>query len=168
MLDPHAVAKIRTLQLLDEVEGLLCAMRATRCAGVSAADLELVARLKHRLCWCSESHSRRRSEALLWWILKHAAELLIRVAETTFYKLGAKCQSRWRIQHDLGYCREAATCGGRLQPEGVRRAPRRVSILSVPDRKRSSRTDNPPRSPDGGRARATIGDPLRRRTQPTV
>lgn len=121
MPDPHAVAKIRARQLLEELEFLLRAMRATN-AGVSEADLELVARLKHRLCWCSESYSRRRSVALLSWILKRAAELLIRVVETALYKRGVPQRARWRIWYDTGLRCEAPAGSSGFLPEGVRRA----------------------------------------------
>src|SRR5918996_3021875 len=122
MPDPHAVAKVRARQLLEQLESLLRAMHATG-AGVSRADIELVARLTHRLSWCSHSYSRRRSIALLAWILRQVGELLIRVVETTSCKQCASTQVRWRIDHDVWRGRQAIAGRGRDLAKGFRGAP---------------------------------------------
>lgn len=78
MCDPHALAKIEMRDALRCLEQILVAMAATN-TGLSSAGLHQVARLKRRLEWCDECYSRRRSQLLLMWIAKVAAELVIQV-----------------------------------------------------------------------------------------
>jgi len=96
VFDPHAVARIRARALLDELEQLLLAMRATN-TGVSASDIAVVRTLKRRLGWCEGCYYRYRSVAMLLWVLKKVAELVIRVVETSICKVSARMVAHWGI-----------------------------------------------------------------------
>jgi hypothetical protein len=82
-LDPHARAKIEMREAIESLERVLLSTRSTN-PKLSEAGLVQLARLKHRLRWCDESHSRRRSQLLLMWVAKLVAEVAIRVLGASF------------------------------------------------------------------------------------
>jgi hypothetical protein len=118
-LDPHAVAKIETRMMLDSLEQLLVDL-ANSNANASAAGLAELAVLRHRLSWCNECYSRHRSQLLLSWIQKRAADLVLRVIEASFYQQSASVFMRWSIGNAWSYNPIPANGGGLLS-EGVRR-----------------------------------------------
>ena len=89
MCDPHALAKIEMREALRCLEQILIAIAATN-TGLSSAGLYQVARLRRRLEWCDLCYSRRRSQLLLMWIAKAAAELILQVMRPpVWYQLAA-------------------------------------------------------------------------------
>jgi hypothetical protein len=119
-MDPHAVAKVRARALLTEMEQLLLGMQA-RNAGVSSVHLTVLCVLQQRLGWCDESYSRRRSVQLLWWVLKRAAELLIRVIEASLCLPSARHIAHRRI-HDTWYRHQTPAFCGWMVATGLRSA----------------------------------------------
>jgi len=119
-LDPHAVAKIETKMALAQLELILVDLAHSN-ATASAAGLQELAVLKHRLHWCDECYSRHRSQLLLDWILKRAAELVLRLIEASFYQHSAASSLRWGINDARQHSKKFANRGG-LESERVRRA----------------------------------------------
>ncbi len=80
-MDPHCWAKIRTRESLDSLEQFARSIDATN-AGISTKAMLLeIAKLKHRLEWCDSSYSRDRSVKLWMWVVRCAAEVMIRLME---------------------------------------------------------------------------------------
>ncbi|SRR6266487_3731957 len=130
-VDPHALAKIRTRQLLQDIEQLLTRIAASN-AEVSEAGLFELARLRRRLSWCDECYSRHRSRQILNWILKIAAELVLRVIEASycFQPAGNATQCSY---DDYWWCNQDPQTVRWLLPEGVRQRARHFAVLSVAD-----------------------------------
>jgi hypothetical protein len=118
-LDPHAVAILQVREALENIECYLHRLAADN-TDVSAAVSRLAV-LKHQVDRCSGCYSRRRSKRLLAWVIREAAELVVRVTETLPRIFSVAFWPQWRT-YELGRSHSSSSNCGWLFSKGVRRA----------------------------------------------
>lgn len=146
-LDPHAVAQIQTRIALELLEQILRDLAHSN-AKASAAGLVLTAKLMVRLHWCHECYSRHRSQKLLDWILKKAAELVLRVIEASFYQQSVAARRRWSIHDARQYDSRTQKLGGPFA-KTARRGSSYFPRIPLTDRIRQAGSYNSPAPANG-------------------
>lgn len=152
-IDPHALAQIQVRESLDSLELILTEIAATD-SGLSSVGLKELTRLRHRLDWCTECYSRRRSQLLLMWIVKNVAELVMRIimrpsfcsllAKSVFlYARYTKQAISQRKNNDIRIDDQIATPSSRINSERICRRTSNYPLLSIAARNGQERANYP-------------------------